>query len=69
VVPAPRRLAKLGGKNLVLVDACRDKPKDPGRGSKGVQGRRVALPEDTAVLFSCKAEQRQQHRDEGGGVL
>jgi formylglycine-generating enzyme required for sulfatase activity len=60
-------LARRGGRNLVLVDACRDQPKDLGRGSRGVQGRVVALPEDTAVLFSCRAGQQSFESDEAGG--
>jgi formylglycine-generating enzyme required for sulfatase activity len=60
-------LTRKGGKNLVLVDACRDRPKDPGRGSRGVQGRVVALPEDTAVLFSCAAGQQSFETEKAGG--
>jgi hypothetical protein len=54
-----------GGKNLVLVDACRDGVVDHDRGvrSRGIQGRVVALPEDTAVLFSCRAGQKSDERD------
>jgi uncharacterized caspase-like protein len=54
-----------GGKNLVLVDACRDGVVDRDRGvrSRGIQGRVVALPEDTAVLFSCRAGQKSDERD------
>ena len=51
-------LAKNVGKKLVIVDACRDMPDDSSRGSKGIQGRMIALPEDTAVLFSCRSGQR-----------
>ncbi len=57
-------LAKKGGRNLVLIDACRDEIKDAGRGSKGVQGRLVTLPEDTAILFSCRAGQQSWEHDE-----
>jgi hypothetical protein len=56
-----------GGTNLVLVDACRNDP-TPGRG-RGIDGNRVeALPEGTAVLFSCSKGQRAfESRDAGGG--
>jgi tetratricopeptide (TPR) repeat protein len=60
-------LAKRGGRNLVLIDACRDEPKDPSRGGKGVQGRTIALPEETAVFFSCRAGQRSFENDQAGG--
>ncbi len=60
-------LAKLGGKNLVLVDACRDNPvENSKRGvrKRGVQGKVVALPEDTAMLFACRSRQVSEERDE-----
>ena len=57
-------LAKKGGKNLVVVDACRDVPKDAGRGGRGVQGKIVSLPENTAIFFSCSAEQESWENDE-----
>lgn len=60
-------LAKRGGRNLLLVDACRDEPQDPNRGSRGVQGKVVALPEDTAILFACRARQRSFERSDAGG--
>lgn len=53
-------LAPNVGRKMILVDACRDAPKDAGR---GVQGRVVALPEDTAVLFSCRAGQQSSEND------
>jgi tetratricopeptide (TPR) repeat protein len=57
-------LAKWGGKNLVLVDACRNSVVDENRGvrERGIQGRVVALPEDTAILFSCRAGQTSIER-------
>lgn len=61
------QLAKRGGRNVILVDACRDEPDDPGRGAKGVQGSVVSLPEDTAILFSCRAGQRSYEKEELGG--
>ncbi len=47
------------GKRILLIDACRNDP-DPGKGKDlgGIQGRYIELPEDTAVLFSCRAGQR-----------
>jgi tetratricopeptide (TPR) repeat protein len=57
-------LARKGGRNLVLVDACRDVRKDKNRGAKGIQGRVITLPEDTAVLFSCKAGQQSWENDD-----
>ncbi len=48
-----------GGKNLVLVDACRDGVVDNDKGvARGIQGKVVALPEGTAVLFACASGQR-----------
>jgi formylglycine-generating enzyme required for sulfatase activity len=52
-------LRKWGGKNLVLVDACRDGVVDLDKGvARGIQGKVVALPEGTAVLFACASGQR-----------
>lgn len=57
-------LAQNVGKKLLLIDACRNDP-DPGRGrSGGIQGKRITLPEDTAVMFSCKAGQQSFENDE-----
>jgi sulfatase modifying factor 1 len=58
-------LRNWGGRNLLLVDACRDGIVDRDRGvrSRGIQGRVVALPEDTAILFSCRAGQKSDERD------
>jgi formylglycine-generating enzyme required for sulfatase activity len=59
-------LAKWGGKNLVLLDACRDGVVDLDKGvrARGVQGRVVSLPEGTAILFSCASGQTSLERDE-----
>jgi formylglycine-generating enzyme required for sulfatase activity len=54
-------LRKRGGKNLLLIDACRDNPGEARK--KGIQGRVVSLPEDTAILFSCRAGQKSEERD------
>jgi formylglycine-generating enzyme required for sulfatase activity len=65
-----RRLGRKGGQNLVLVDACRDAPH---QGSvKGVDGSIVRdLPENTSILFSCRAGQRsyETNRMYGPGAL
>lgn len=54
-----------GGRNLVLVDACRE---DPAR-SRGMNGSVVkTLPEGVAVLFGCRAGQQTfETRNAGGG--
>jgi len=59
-------LAKWGGKNLVLLDACRDGVVDLDKGvrARGVQGRVVSLPEGTAIFFSCASRQTSLERDE-----
>jgi formylglycine-generating enzyme required for sulfatase activity/tRNA A-37 threonylcarbamoyl transferase component Bud32 len=59
-------LARRGGRNLVLLDACRAQPDDAG-GLRGVQGREAALPVNTAVLFSCRAGQESFESDRLGG--
>lgn len=57
-------LAPNVGTKLLLIDACRNDP-DPGRGrSGGIQGKRITLPEDTAVMFSCKSGQQSFENDE-----
>jgi formylglycine-generating enzyme required for sulfatase activity len=60
-------LGSKGGKNLVMIDACRDAPQDPNRGVRGVQGRVMTLPEETAVLFSCRASQQSFENGQAGG--
>jgi formylglycine-generating enzyme required for sulfatase activity len=60
-------LAPHVGKKLVMVDACRDAPSDPTRSVKGVQGRTMTLPENTAVLFSCQAGQQSIENEKAGG--
>lgn len=57
-------LAPHVGTKLVLIDACRNDP-DPGRGrSAGIQGKVISLPEDTAVMFSCKSGQQSFENDQ-----
>jgi uncharacterized caspase-like protein len=55
-----------GGRNLLLLDACRAGLVDRDRGvrERGIQGRFVTLPEDTAILFSCRAGQSAEERDD-----
>ena len=48
-----------GASKLFLVDACREET-DPNRGQArnvGIGGTQVTLPQNTAVLFSCKKGQ------------
>lgn len=56
-------LAPNVGRKLLLVDACRNDP-DPGRGARGIEGKVIALPEDTAVMFSCRKGQQSFENDE-----
>ncbi len=62
-------LAPNVGKKLVLIDACRDVPKDPGRSARGIQGKVIALPENTAILFGCRAGQQSYENDKLGHGL
>jgi formylglycine-generating enzyme required for sulfatase activity/uncharacterized caspase-like protein len=65
-------LAPNVGRKLLLVDACRDVPENIARGArntKGIEGRVVALPEDTGVFFSCRAGQMSFEREELGHGL
>jgi formylglycine-generating enzyme required for sulfatase activity len=60
-------LAPNVGTKLLIVDACRDVPVDRSRGvraAKGIEGRVIALPEDTGVFFSCRAGQMSFERPE-----
>jgi len=55
------------GTKLLLVDACRDIAADQSRGgrnAKGIEGRRIDLPEQTGVFFSCSAGQMSFERPE-----
>jgi uncharacterized caspase-like protein len=62
-------LAPCGSRNLLLIDACRDIA-DPNKGSKGVEGRDMALRGETAVLFSCgRGEKSWENKDLGHGVF
>jgi len=65
-----RRLGRKGGQNLILVDACRDDPRQAS--VKGVDGNTVRdLPENTSILFSCRAGQRsfETNRMYGSGAV
>jgi sulfatase modifying factor 1 len=53
-----------GGTSLFLVDACREVPPDPNRGARtGIQGKKVNLPDKTAVLFACGSGQLSHQSD------
>lgn len=59
-----KTLAPNVGRKFLLIDACRNDP-DPSRGkSAGIQGKRITLPEDTAVIFSCKSGQQSFENDQ-----
>lgn len=49
-------LAPCGGRNLLLVDACRE-VYNPNKG-KGIGGQSVSLMGQTAVLFSCSTTEQ-----------
>src|SRR5262249_14306120 len=55
-------LAPCGGRNLLLVDACRD-VYDPNKG-KGIGGKHVSLTGPTAVLFSCSSAEKSWEADD-----
>jgi formylglycine-generating enzyme required for sulfatase activity len=55
-------LAPCGGRNLLLVDACRE-IYDPNKG-RGIGGRSVSLTGQTAVLFSCSTGELSFEADE-----
>ena len=48
-----KQLKENVGTRLVIVDACRNIAEI----TRGVQGRMITLPEDTAIMFSCRAGQ------------
>ena len=52
-----------GGTNLFLVDACREVPLEMNRTRTGIQGKKVALPDKTAVLFACGSGQLSHQSD------
>jgi tetratricopeptide (TPR) repeat protein len=52
------------GARLLLVDACRTDPPDPGRGARGVSGDTTpSPPRGVAALFSCSSGQRAFETD------
>ena len=60
------------GRKMLLVDACRDVPADPtpdSRNARGIEGRRINLPEGTGVYFSCSAGQMSFEKHELGHGL
>jgi formylglycine-generating enzyme required for sulfatase activity len=61
------------GRKMLLVDACRDVPTSTvvgARNTKGIEGRRINLPEGTGVYFSCSAGQVSYERPElGHGIF
>lgn len=59
-------LFRRGGRNLLLVDACRDGLVDRDRGvrSRGLDGPTASIREGTAILFSCSQDQKSDERDE-----
>jgi formylglycine-generating enzyme required for sulfatase activity len=63
-------LRRNGGRNLLLIDACRDNPtekrkKGGGGRFKGVSGRGdMTFPLNTAVLFACAEGQQSLERDD-----
>ena len=60
-----QKLAAHAGKNVVLVDACRDQvivDPDKGVNEKGIEGKKVALPEGIAILFSCSSGEKSIER-------
>ncbi len=55
------------GHKLLIVDACRVKPKTGATVGKGIQGSdKVSLPSKTSVLFSCSARQESFETDKLG---
>ncbi|WP_197455908.1 SUMF1/EgtB/PvdO family nonheme iron enzyme [Stieleria neptunia] len=56
-----RQLIPNVGRRIVMVDACRNVADDVGRGIQG--NATIALPEDTAILFSCRSGQRSFEND------
>jgi hypothetical protein len=56
-----------GCTTLFLVDACREVA-DPNRGTRaGIQGKKVTLPRETAILFACSQDQLSHQSEKAGG--
>jgi formylglycine-generating enzyme required for sulfatase activity len=57
------------GHKLLLVDACRDEPKN-ALGNKGIQGSdKISLPSKTSVFFSCSAKEQSFETDQLGNGM
>jgi formylglycine-generating enzyme required for sulfatase activity len=64
------RLKFEGGINLVLADACRDDPEAAKlRGLRSLSGNELngRLPKNSAIFFSCAADQQARETDKAGG--
>ncbi len=63
------RLENEGGVNLILLDACRDIPKDPTRGARLVSGNdwKRNMAANTTILFACSGGQRAHETLKAGG--
>jgi tetratricopeptide (TPR) repeat protein len=59
-------LANRGGRNLVVIDACRNSTDAATRGAKGIQGQSMTLPGNTGVFFSCKQGQQSFENEKAG---
>jgi hypothetical protein len=59
-----KTLAPNVGRKMLLVDACRDVPRDQSRRPRGIQGRVISLPEETAILYSCRSGQTSLEDDQ-----
>jgi hypothetical protein len=55
-----------GATSLFLIDACREAT-DPNRGTRGIEGKQVVLPKNTAILFACGQEQLSHQSEKAGG--
>jgi formylglycine-generating enzyme len=64
------RLKFEGGINLVLADACRDDPEAAKlRGLRSLSGNELngRMPKNSAIFFSCAADQQARETDKAGG--
>ncbi len=64
------RLKTEGGINLVLADVCRDDPEAAAkRGLRSLSGNDLVgrIPTNSAILFSCAAEQQARETAKAGG--
>ena len=58
-----------GGVNLVLLDACRDVPKDPTRRARLISGNdwKRTMPANTSILFACSGGQLAWESEKASG--